>query len=120
MNALLVGVGAFFGGVSRYGLSQLISKSEFPWATLVINISGSFLLGLVAAVWGKDHPMRFLIGVGFLGGYTTFSTFSLEVLDQLRSGQPVAALANIFFQVAGGLLFCALGYALGSKFPGGG
>ena len=120
MNALLVGVGAFFGGVSRYGLGQLISKSEFPWATLLINISGSFLLGLVAAVWGKDHPLRLLLGVGFLGGYTTFSTFSLEVLEQLRSDQPAAAVTNIAIQVIGGVVFCALGYALGSKFPGGG
>jgi CrcB protein len=55
-----------------------------------------------------------------LGGYTTFSTFSLEVLEQLRSNQPVLAILNLAIQVIGGVLVCALGYALGSKFPAGG
>ncbi len=120
MNGLLVGLGAFFGGVSRYGLGKLLAKSDFPWATVLINLSGSFLLGLVAALWAKDHPLRLLLGVGFLGGYTTFSTFSLEVLEQLRSNQVMSALLNIGIQVVGGLILCALGYALGSKFPSGG
>ena len=117
MDALLVGVGAFFGGVSRYAIGKLLARSDFPWATVVINLSGSFLLGVVAAVWAKDHPLRLLLGIGCLGGYTTFSTFSLELLEQLRSNQPVLALLNLAIQVMGGVLVCALGYALGSKFP---
>ena len=120
MDALLVGLGAFFGGVSRYGIGKLLAKSEFPWATILINLSGSFLLGIVAAVWAKDHPLRLLLGIGFLGGYTTFSTFSLEVLEQLRSNHPFLAILNLAIQVIGGVLVCALGYALGSKFPAGG
>lgn len=108
------------GGISRYGLAKLFSRSEFPWATVLINLTGSFLLGVVAAIWAKDHPMRLLLGIGVLGGFTTFSTFSLELLEQLRANQPVAALLNISFQVLGGVAVCALGYALGSKFPSGG
>lgn len=120
MDAFLVGIGAFLGGVSRYGISKLLARSEFPWGTILVNLSGSFLLGVVAAVWAKDHPMRLLLGVGVLGGFTTFSTFSLEVLEQIRSNQPWAALLNIGIQVIAGLLLCALGYAVGSKFPSGG
>ena len=120
MDALLVGLGAFFGGVSRHGMGKLLARSDFPWATVLINLSGSFLLGVVAAVWAKDHPLRLLIGIGFLGGYTTFSTFSLDVLEQLRANQPVGALLNVGIQVFGGVLVCAIGYALGSKLPSGG
>lgn len=120
MNVLLVGLGAAIGGMSRYGIMRLISKSDFPWATVVINLSGSFLLGVVAAVWAKDHPMRLLLGVGILGGFTTFSTFTLDLVEQLRSNQPLAALMNVGIQVLGGLALCALGYSVAAKFPTGG
>ena len=120
VNLVLVGIGACFGGVARYGVSKLFSSSSFPWGTICINLSGSLLLGIVAAVWAKDHPTRFLLGVGFLGGLTTFSTFSLEVLEQLRSNQPGTALINVLIQVIGGVLVCALGFYLGSRIRGGG
>ena len=120
MNPVLVGIGACFGGVARYSVAKLLTSSSFPWATICINLSGSLLLGIVAAVWAKDHPTRFLLGVGFLGGFTTFSTFSLEVLEQLRSNQPGAALLNVAIQVVGGVFVCALGFYLGSRIRGGG
>jgi len=120
VNVLLVGLGAAIGGMSRYGIMRLLSKSDFPWATVVINLSGSFLLGVVAAVWAKDHPIRLLLGIGILGGFTTFSTFSLDLVEQLRSNQPLAALMNVGIQVLGGLALCALGYSVAAKFPNGG
>jgi CrcB protein len=120
VNPVLVGIGACFGGVARYGVAKLLPSSYFPWATICINLSGSLFLGIVAAVWAKDHPTRFLLGVGFLGGFTTFSTFSLEVLEQLRSNQPGAALLNVLIQVVGGVFVCALGFYLGSRIRGGG
>lgn len=120
MNPLLVGIGAFLGGISRYGIGRLLVRQDFPLATLVINLSGSFLLGVVAALWAKDHPARLLLGVGFLGGYTTFSTFSLEVVEQLRANQPVSALINVLVQCVGGVILCGIGYSVASKLRGSG
>jgi CrcB protein len=79
-NILLVAVGGFFGAMSRFGLSTLIKgkyPSTFPFATLVINLLGSFLLGFLFGA-NVSSSWRLLLGTGFMGAFTTFSTFKLE------------------------------------------
>ncbi|MBC1535132.1 fluoride efflux transporter CrcB [Listeria sp. FSL L7-1485] len=83
INFLLVGIGAGLGAMLRYGISILIKskwKTNFPYATFFINITGSFLLGfLVSSAVGPVWQL--LLGTGFLGGYTTFSTFKVESME---------------------------------------
>jgi fluoride exporter len=116
LNLFLVGIGAALGAVIRYGLTLVLPAKEFPWATVFINLSGSFLLGCVAAYWAKDHPTRLLLGVGLLGGYTTYSTYALETFQQLQKGEFVPALLNISLQSCGSVLACGLGYIIVSRF----
>lgn len=83
INFLLVGIGAGLGAMLRYGISILIKskwKTNFPYATFFINITGSFLLGfLVSSAVGPVWQL--LLGTGFMGGYTTFSTFKVESME---------------------------------------
>lgn len=110
---LLVCVGGFLGTGARYGLNGLISRQfgeTFPLGTLVINVLGSFLLGVIFVAGGADSrilvsaEMRQFLMVGILGGFTTFSSFSLQTLSLLRSGELGAALLNVTLSVALGLL----------------
>lgn len=97
---LLVGVGTPIGALARYGISLgviALAGTTFPYATLLVNISGSFLIGLLAA-WTAgtaDSAWFALLGTGVLGGYTTYSTFSLENLALLEEGRVRAALLYI-------------------------
>ena len=89
-----VAIGAAIGGVSRYYLSFAAYQrfgAAFPWGTLIINVSGSFLLGFIVryalAAPGMSVEARAFLTVGFCGGYTTFSTYSLETATLLENGQ---------------------------------
>jgi len=102
-NALLIFFGAGFGGVLRYWVSNavyfLLGK-QFPYGTLMVNISGSFLMGLlfVLTVERMDNigsQLRALLLIGFLGGYTTFSSFSIETVNLIESGNWLNAFFNI-------------------------
>ena len=114
-NVFLVGLGAMLGAMARYGLLVAFPLKGFPWAIALINISGSFLLGLVAALVSKDDPKRLFIGTGILGGYTTYSTFSLDVVEQFQKGEYLAAIGNVSLQTIGSIALCAVGFAIGSK-----
>ncbi len=114
-NYLLVGLGAALGAMLRYALLMAIQKPPFTIA--IINMSGSFLLGVAAGVWvDKNQPWRIFLGTGLLGGYTTYSTFSMDVVDQFHNKQYLAALGNVSLQTVGSIMLCFLGFALGSKF----
>jgi CrcB protein len=81
---VLVGLGGALGAMARYGIGRLVgSDTGFPWATFGVNVIGGFLMGLLAG-WlvarGGNEQLRLLLGVGILGGFTTFSAFSLEVI----------------------------------------
>ncbi len=115
-----VAVGGAAGSVVRYLLGGWVQERVgpgFPYGTLLINVSGSFVIGLfltlsLGLAW-RDH-WRLLIAIGFLGGYTTFSTFSYETLRLLAEGRQVrAALVNVGLSVAGGLAAAYLGMVLG-------
>jgi CrcB protein len=118
MNYVYVGIGGLIGTVARYAVSSLAVArfgSGFPVGTFFINVSGSFLLGLFVAVLaarGSADGWRLFLTVGFCGGYTTFSTYSLETLSLLQSGRP--GLALLYF--AGGPVLGVLGAYLGLSF----
>jgi len=116
--ALWVALGSALGGVARYWCSGLIARAmgeTFPWGTLIVNISGSLLIGFIATVSGTDG--RFLIPpearqfmmVGILGGYTTFSSFSLQTLSLARYGEWLLAGANI----VGSVVLCLIAVWVG-------
>lgn len=109
----LVALGSAVGGVARHWSGALIASpaaGAFPWATLFVNVTGSFLIGVLAAVLDSDNRMaREFLMVGVLGGYTTFSAFSLQTLELLRDGKVVHAGANIAMSV----LFCVAAVWLG-------
>lgn len=116
--ALLVGVGASFGAVSRYLLDQAVTRSRasaFPAGTWIINITGSFILGLLtglAAHHGLPDDVVTVVGTGVCGGYTTFSTFSYETLRLTEDGTGLVAVGNVVASIAAGLAAAALGLGL--------
>jgi len=117
---LAVALGSALGGVARYGLSGLVARSfgeTFPWGTLIVNVLGSFLIGFVATLTGPDG--RVLVSPvtrqfwmpGIFGGFTTFSSFSLQTLSLVQDGEWTRALANVTLSVA----LCLLGVWLGAS-----
>jgi CrcB protein len=112
----LVGIGAGTGGILRYLINLAFNSTKFPLATMIINLSGSLALGVIAGIWAKDHPLRLLLGVGLLGGYTTFSTFSLDLIQQLKKGEWAPMLTNLLVQTIGSVILCGIGLALAERF----
>jgi fluoride exporter len=116
MTTLLVGLFGTAGVLARYGISRLTLHGEWLiWSTVGINIAGSFLLGLLVAEHWFDRDLREAIGVGFLGGFTTFSTFSVQIVLEVDGGEPGRAVGYMLASVVGGIAAATLGYALGRK-----
>ncbi len=113
MIALLVAVAGAGGVLARYGLSSVVHGDALPWVTVVINVGGSFLLGMLVAPHGLKPPLRADLGVGFLGGFTTFSTFSVQAFLDLQAGEPVRALVLVLASVLAGVAGAAAGYYIG-------
>ena len=93
--AVAVAIASGIGGLARYGISNQFHGDDLPWATLAINVAGSFLLGLLIVVPGAwlSEQARTALGVGFLGGFTTFSTFSVQAFLDFEAGEPARAFA---------------------------
>ena len=112
MPYLLVGVGGFIGANARFVVARVVGamfETKFPLGTFVINVSGSFLLGVlgtivVQKVMPGSESMRLALGVGFLGAYTTFSTFSFETNALFDDGSWLTATTNMFASLFVGLL----------------
>jgi CrcB protein len=117
--AVLVGLAAAGGAACRYLLDQVVQHQHdqtFPWGTFVINVTGSLLLGLVTALaehHGLPATPTTVVGVGFAGGYTTWSTYLWESLALAETGALVEAAGNIAGSLAVGLLAAAAGFGLG-------
>lgn len=109
---LLVGVGGFIGANARFVVARVVGAlfdTRFPLGTFVINVSGSFLLGFLGAIVAQkiqpsSEAMRLALGVGFLGAFTTFSTFEFETHALFEDGSWLAATANIVASVIVGLV----------------
>jgi len=115
---LWVAAGGGVGAVGRVALQTVLSaySIRFPWGTLAANTLGSMALGLLAGLWlhlPLQSPWRLFAMAGVMGGFTTFSSFSLENLQLLRSGRPWAALSYALISLFLGLGVTALGYAVG-------
>lgn len=116
MSWLLVALGGAAGAAARFGVAQAFAALDgFPWATFGINVAGSFGLGLLMGAFpvaGDAWRMRALLGIGFCGGFTTFSAFSYETLVLLQRGSPVPALGYALGCVAAGVLAAWIGLRL--------
>jgi CrcB protein len=120
LRILWLSIGGALGVNARYWLATVIDaklvQSRFPWATLAINVSGAFVLGLLATMMARltpHHGARLFWLVGFLGGYTTFSTFALEAHKLADAGSTSRSTAYLAVSVVGGLVAVTLGILLG-------
>jgi CrcB protein len=124
MKILFAGAGGALGAVLRYvvsGLDYRFSGGVFPVGTLIVNLSGSLLIGFLWGVFEQaavSSNVRVFIFIGVLGGYTTFSTFALENFSLMRDGEINIALLNILLSNAGGILLVYAGYSLARLVPG--
>lgn len=119
--ALVVAAGGAIGGGLRYSVGQVVPNGSagFPWPTFIENILGSFLLGvllvMVLIAWPGSRYRRPFIGTGILGGFTTFSAFSVETADLLRTGSPGMAGVYLANSLGFGILAAAGGIILGVR-----
>ena len=116
MTTLFVAVGGLIGVMGRYGLTRLtIHHESLLWMTAAINISGSFVLGMLTAAGWFSRDIREGLGVGLLGGFTTFSTFSVQAVLDVDAGEPRRAAAYVAVSVIGGIAAATAGYVLGRR-----
>ena len=111
----LIGVFGAAGALTRLGVSNAVDVRSFPWATLLINVTGSFALGLLVA-WGATRlssDVASALGIGFLGAYTTYSTFAVDVTLLGDDGRMPAAAAYLAASVVLGVAAAVAGIALG-------
>jgi fluoride exporter len=115
MRFLWVGLGGAFGSIARYAIGLGVDQSHFPWATLGINLSGAFVLGLflTLALGHLSVAVMTPVAVGVVGGFTTFSTFAWEGFTLSRTGRAGIAFVYISVSIVGGLLAASGGYSLG-------
>jgi len=111
MGIVLIALAGAAGVLARYGISTVFHGDALPWATVAINVAGSFLLGVLVVIpqWFSEE-VRVALGVGFLGGFTTFSTFSVQAFLDVEAGEPGKAFAYVAASVVLGLAAAALGY----------
>ena len=122
-NCLAVGVGGAVGSLMRYIVAVLIEgwtpASRMPFATAIVNLLGCFAIGVASGVFEKYSnlplELRLLLVTGFLGGFTTFSAFAVEIVTLHSDGMTFAAIINVVLQVGLGVLLVTLGYSLAER-----
>jgi len=117
---LMVAIGGALGTALRFWVSEFVGNrmgGRFPYGTFVINCTGSFLIGLVVTLLAErahwDPNWRYLIPIGFIGGYTTFSTFELETFRSFQDGEALVASLNVILSVVVGFVSVWLGVIAG-------
>lgn len=119
--ALLVAAGGFLGTLARYGVSLLVDDvAAWPLATLCVNVTGAFLLGLLLELLatrptGRGRSVRLLAGTGFLGSFTTYSSFAVEAERLAHGGLTPTALGYVAVSLVAGLSACLAGIAVASR-----
>jgi CrcB protein len=115
-NFLLVGIGGAIGSVLRYLFSQMIKSGPFPLATFTVNIIGSFLIGIFIALSIKQSEFnsswKIFLATGICGGFTTFSSFSIENLQLIQQGKWMTSLLYIAGSILLGVIATAIGYKI--------
>ena len=115
---LITGAGSFIGGMLRYLIAEFVQTrylTNFPIGTLTVNVIGCFIIGIVFGLADKENltqEWRLFLATGLLGGFTTFSAFSIETIGMLRDGQFWSAAAYIFLSVILGLLVAFIGISI--------
>lgn len=119
MDFFWVGIGGFIGATARYGMTRFVADrlgAAWPWGTFLINLLGAFLIGIALTLLTErtviDPAWRQVIVIGFLGGYTTFSSYTFEAIALAQRGDWVAAAVYVFGSNALGLMACAAGIGL--------
>lgn len=120
LKFLYVGIGGFLGSIARYWTSGLVhhlfDKSWFPIGTLVVNVTGCLIIGLLGGFAEKSQiftpELRLFLFIGFLGGFTTFSTFGFEIITFARDGEVFSALTNLVLHIVLGIGAVWLGFSL--------
>jgi fluoride exporter len=121
MAYLAAAVGGVLGALARWGVAEVLPHRAGAWpvATLLVNLTGCLVLGLLLGVLFAAHPdhpwLRPFLGTGVLGGYTTFSTFAVETVELADAGAEVAAAGYVVASVLGGVLAAAAGVVLGRR-----
>jgi fluoride exporter len=116
---LCVAAGGLIGAPARFLVDRFVAdrvETEFPLGTFIVNISGSFLLGLLTGLdmaWHISEPLKVFLGTGFCGAYTTFSTWSYDMVNLFEEGSYLEAILNAFASLGIGLLAAGAGIALG-------
>ncbi len=125
MDYLWVGIGGFLGANARFGLGRIVADrfgGGYPWSTFVVNLSGSFLIGILLTVLidrAVANPLgRPFLVVGFLGGYTTFSSYTFEAVSLAMDGKWATAGLYVLESNVVGLIACGAGIALARQFAG--
>lgn len=119
---LYTALGSFMGGGFRFLLSFFISskitKTSFPFSIILINIFGSFLMGFLFYSFEKrpNEELKTLVLTGVLGGFTTFSSFSMETIQLFQSNEPTKAIIYVVCSLIFGILFCFMGYKISTLF----
>jgi CrcB protein len=120
MKYLMVGIGGAVGSVLRFWVSSYLGErisTRFPYGTFAVNITGSFLIGLIVTLLASkanwDPNWRYLIPIGFIGGYTTFSAFEYETLRSMQDGKMLVASLNVILSVTLGFAAVWLGTVAG-------
>ena len=122
-NLFILGIGGFLGAVSRHLVSgyvqELFKAANFPFGTMVVNILGCFILGLLTQIAGAkdliDPQTRLFLMVGFIGAFTTFSTFSVESANLFQSGQNFTAILYLIGSNILGIIFVFVGQAAATQ-----
>lgn len=115
---LLVALGGSFGAMTRYGMNLLFGNAflPFPFATFLINVTGSFLIGFLLAKFGENETVKLLLVSGFLGAYTTFSAFEYEAFQLTQTKQLMTAFLYVSLSFAIGFIGVAGGVWLARRF----